>query len=305
MCGIPKFSSHPFWTVYTDSKAQNTSRKLQMANQRPSAQDIALITLEDHPAGIQVLPYVTDPNLPNDNLTVSILDTRSMHGQVMVNYTLNQTIFYTPDRDYNGFDSFVYFVTDSGGLTAMATINVTVISVNDKPIAMNDGGVTSEETPVTIDVLANDDDPDFAYGDGDALTVSIAPGMGPYYGVVVVNANNTVTYVPDIGFRGPDVFTYMVSDTGGVNDTAQVAIVVGDPFNCALPSSKSKGKSTTKGMSKGMSTAKGMSSSRKSSKSLGYQPVGAEEDMDCTHGRKLRTTGTGCGSSKSANSTTT
>ena len=45
-------------------------------------------------------------------------------------------------------------------------------------------------TPVTVNVLANDSDPD-----GDPLTVTGA--AAPAHGTAVVNANNTITYTPD------------------------------------------------------------------------------------------------------------
>ena len=44
---------------------------------------------------------------------------------------------------------------------------MTVGAVNDVPVAMDDSGATGKSTPVTIDLLANDSDPD-----GDSLSLA-------------------------------------------------------------------------------------------------------------------------------------
>ena len=48
-----------------------------------------------------------------------------------------------------------------------ATVAVTVNPVNDAPVAANDAVSTDEDTAVTIDVLANDSDPE-----NDQLTIT-------------------------------------------------------------------------------------------------------------------------------------
>ena len=91
---------------------------------------------------------------------------------------------------------------------------------NRPPVARNDSGATVEDTPVTIAVLANDSDPD----GGDTLTLSGA--VHGANGAVAVNPNGTVTYTPNSGFTGGDVFTYTVSDGQGGSDSATVSVTV-------------------------------------------------------------------------------
>ncbi|HET7728173.1 MAG TPA: Ig-like domain-containing protein [Candidatus Limnocylindrales bacterium] len=89
---------------------------------------------------------------------------------------------------------------------------------NRPPFAVDDTASTSAATPVTVDVLANDTDPD-----ADALDVLTA---GPAAnGAAVVNADNTVTYTPNGGFSGTDTFSYTVSD-GSLDDTGTVTVTV-------------------------------------------------------------------------------
>ena len=90
------------------------------------------------------------------------------------------------------------------------TISVTVTNLNEAPVATNDTAITSENTPVIIDVTANDIDPE-----GDTLTVLDI--TNPADGTVVNNGDGTVTYTPDPGFTGPDSFNYLVTD--GNDDT--------------------------------------------------------------------------------------
>jgi uncharacterized repeat protein (TIGR01451 family) len=108
--------------------------------------------------------------------------------------------------------------TDSGTLYYEKVFVITVSQGNDPPVAVDDSDTTPENTPVTIDVLNNDSDPD-----GDALTVdSVTQGT---HGSVINNGDD-VTYTPDSGFSGTDSFTYTVSDGNGGTDTATVTVTV-------------------------------------------------------------------------------
>src|SRR5258705_8658915 len=74
-----------------------------------------------------------------------------VNGVVML--TLQSTITYTPDANYNGPASFSYTVTDDGTTngvadpkTSTATVNVTVSEVNDAPTAANDSKTDRKST---------------------------------------------------------------------------------------------------------------------------------------------------------------
>ncbi|PZX10151.1 hypothetical protein LX81_04294, partial [Palleronia aestuarii] len=77
-------------------------------------------------------------------------------------------------------------------------------------------------TPVSVDVLANDSDPD-----NDPLSViSVTQGTN---GSVSVNGDGTISYAPDSGFSGTDTFSYVVGDGQGGTDTANVSVDVLSP----------------------------------------------------------------------------
>jgi len=107
-------------------------------------------------------------------------------------------------------------------------VTITVVEVNDPPVANNDdaddGAVTNEDQPVTIDVLANDRDVDLP---PDTLTVQSV--TDPPNGSVANNGTD-VTYTPDPDFNGTDTFSYVVSDGQGGTDVAMVTVTV-NPVN--------------------------------------------------------------------------
>jgi hypothetical protein len=86
------------------------------------------------------------------------------------------------------------------------------------PVAVDDEVTTPVDTPVTIDVLANDiyDDP---------LIVSIQEF--PQNGILGILEVGMFEYTPNAGFVGTDSFTYKITDNAGLFDTATVTINVG------------------------------------------------------------------------------
>ncbi|MDN2661677.1 cadherin-like domain-containing protein, partial [Neptunomonas sp. CHC150] len=81
-----------------------------------------------------------------------------------------------------------------------------------------ESATTDEDTPVTVDVLANDSDVD-----GDTLTVDFATAAN---GTVAINPDGTITYTPNANFTGSDTITYTVTDGNGGTATATVAVTI-------------------------------------------------------------------------------
>lgn len=131
-------------------------------------------------------------------------------------YTPNAGV---PNPDASQVDSFEYTITDEDGLTSTATVTVTINNVNDGPTAMDDTGLTTaEDTPLNIDVLANDTDPE---NDGLTLFDVQKPAHGDY----TIEADGTVTYTPDDDYFGNDEFEYTATD-GSLTSTASVYVEV-------------------------------------------------------------------------------
>jgi VCBS repeat-containing protein len=187
-------------------------------NNPPVASDQVVETNEDIPVAITLT--ATDPD--GDALTYAIV-AQPAHGSLS---GTAPNVTYTPSPNYNGPDSFTFKATDARGADSnTATVSITVTPVNDPPVALDDSATTTEGTPVTVDVLANDSDPD-----GDPLTVTNVTDSS--HGSAVINPDQTVTYTPELGFIGTDAFSYTISDGRGGTDTADVAVTI-NPVNHA------------------------------------------------------------------------
>ena len=92
------------------------------------------------------------------------------------------------------------------------------------PDPKDDEAETPENTPIAIDVLRNDRDPD-----GDRLRV-VAVGPAEHGTAAVVREG--VRYTPDLNWHGTDRFSYTVSDAGGLKAKAVVRVRV-TPVNDA------------------------------------------------------------------------
>ena len=134
-----------------------------------------------------------DPD--GDPITITSV-TDSANGTVVLG--AGGDVTYTPDPGFNGIDTFTYQVCDPGNACDTATVSVTVNSINDPPVAVDDTATTFEDTPVDVLVLVNDSDPD-----GDSLTVTQIL-TDPTNGAAVVDGDNTITYTPNPNFSGAD-----------------------------------------------------------------------------------------------------
>ena len=187
-------------------------------NDAPQANDDSYQTDEDTTLTVPargVLENDSDLDNPNDSLTAQIVD-RPQNGTVTLND--DGSFEYTPDANFNGEDSFTYRASDGRAQSEPATVTITVAPTNDAPVARNDQAETQEDTPVDIDVLQNDRDPE-----GDDL--SVESFTQPENGTVTRGANGILTYTPNQNFNGTDTFTYTVTD-GASNDTATVTVRV-------------------------------------------------------------------------------
>jgi VCBS repeat-containing protein len=197
-----------------DSNTATMTITVGAVNDNPVANDDSAATDEDTALTIAVLANDTD--VDGDTLIVSAV-TQPAHGTVVIN--ANSTVTYTPAGNYHGPDSFTYTASDGNGGTDTAIVSLTVRPVNDAPVAVNDSATTDEDTPVTVDVIANDIDVD-----GDALKAVLV--AGPAHGAVVLNADGTFTYTPAGNYNGPDSFTYKASDGTLTSNTATVSLTV-------------------------------------------------------------------------------
>lgn len=184
-------------------------------NKRPVAVSDAVTVIENSVTRLSPLQNDSDPNRD----AIKIIDFRPpLHGTATMNS--DQTLTYKPTANYVGNDRIDYWLSDGNLYSSMATISITISQSatdsddaqvvnppqkNIRPTAVNDSVVVSSNQSSTLNLLSNDEDPN-----GDTLT--IASFRQPLHGKATLNANQTITYIPNSNFVGTDEIDYWLSD---------------------------------------------------------------------------------------------
>jgi YD repeat-containing protein len=173
-------------------------------------------------AGGSQINIPLDPVTNVDTYTVgSVAPTK---GTAFFNSTIGR-VYYTPNANVSGSDTFTYRATTAGGTSADATVTINFTTQpNRSPIAVADYIYDTVTGPTDINVLSNDSDPD-----NDPLTIV---GQSSYNnGTVTLNANKTLRYTPPAGFEGPDHIYYTITDGRGGTASGTAEVMVGPPAN--------------------------------------------------------------------------
>ncbi len=181
-------------------------------NDPPVARPDATTTPRDEPVSIPVL--LNDEDVDGDDLETIPGNSQPTNGTVTYE---DGIATYTPADDFQGTDTFTYFACDTTDTCSEATVTVYVGLENEAPAANPDTATTPEDSPTTIDVSANDTDPD-----GDELTVTFV--TTPFNGTATI-VDGDVVYTPAPNFYGTDTFGYTICDAL-VCSSAQVTVTV-------------------------------------------------------------------------------
>ncbi len=173
---------------------------------------------------VDVLRNDTDPNT-SDVLTIvpgSLTDpldgSGTRRGDVAIE---NGEVRYTPPAGWSGTVTLTYGLSDGEGGTATGA--VTVVVENGAPVAVDDAATTPSGTAVTVDVLADDTDPNIPGTDQELVVVGAVVDHGA---TVVVGLDGTLTVMPAPGFEGVLTVTYTVADGAGGTDEGELRVTV-------------------------------------------------------------------------------
>jgi VCBS repeat-containing protein len=180
------------------------------ANTPPAATAVSISTNED----TLKTGTLTATDIDSTSLTYSKVSGPS-NGTVTVNSSGTYT--YTPIANFNGTDSFTFKANDGTSDSAAATVSITVVAVNDAPIATAASMTTNEDSAKTGTLAAIDID-------STSLTFVKVGSLNN--GTVVVNTNGTYTYTPIANFNGTDSFTFKSNDGAADSAAATVSITV-------------------------------------------------------------------------------
>ena len=144
-------------------------------------------------------------------------------------------------------DSFVYTITDTAGLSATATVVITVLGVNDNPVAITNSYRTNEDTAHSGNVISDDTGAgvDVDADNGSALSILTVNGSAANVGTLFtlpsgsqlqLNKDGTFNYDPStsavynslaVGKSNQDTFIYTLTDgVGGTSAAATVTLTI-------------------------------------------------------------------------------
>jgi len=197
------------------SAEETVTITVREVNQPPVAASAEIAGEEDR--AVSFVLRASDADLPANTLTFSIVANPA--NGTLTGSGANLT--YTPKPDFNGTDSFTFKVNDGTADSATATVTLNIAAVNDNPAANPDSAATTENTPVVVNVLANDTDVD-----GDALVLT---GVSNAVGGSVEITNGAVRFTPAPNFRGTGGFRYTISDGKGGSAAGTATVTVNPP----------------------------------------------------------------------------
>ncbi len=203
-----------------NSAAATVTIIVESVNDSPVAANDNFVTNEDVTLNILTPGLLSNDTDADGDVLTAVLVTGPSHGILTLNS--NGAFTYVPTANFNGADSFTYIVNDGLAQSNTATVSLTIISVNDAPVAGNNAYSTNAGTPLTVSapgVLLNDSDID-----GDVLKSMLV--NSPLHGTLVLNASGSFTYTPATGFSGIDSFTYVANDSSLDSNIATVTLTV-------------------------------------------------------------------------------
>ncbi len=115
----------------------------------PQTADDSITLAEDTPTVIDALANDLNALQPG---FVPVVVSAPSHGQVTIN--TDGSFSFTPATDWHGVDTFTYKLSDGRVDSNLATVTLTVTSVNDAPVAADAAVSTAEDTALVIDLYA-------------------------------------------------------------------------------------------------------------------------------------------------------
>jgi len=179
-------------------------------NDAPEFRNLSAQLQEDGRVALDLMAAASDVDC--DVLT--LLPGQPAHGVLTQN--AQGLWVYQPVANFNGEDTFTVTISD-GQSSVTGLVRLTVTAVNDVPVVSNSVVTLDEDGQVTLSVMAHASDVD-----GDPLTLHLV--SQPEHGLLVVNADQTVTYIPQANWSGTDSFVYRVND--GQADSADATIQI-------------------------------------------------------------------------------
>jgi VCBS repeat-containing protein len=197
-----------------DSNTATVSVTIVLVNTAPVASNISISTNENTP----YTGHLSASDADGDSLTFSIVTNPGLGSAVITNQATG-AFNYTPNSGVSGSDSFTFKANDGVVDSNVATVNVTIVEVNDPPTAENMAIVTDRNVALSGQLSGSDPD-------GDALTYSIVSNGAKGTAEITNPGSGAFTYTPATNEFGDDAFTFKVNDGTVDSGVATVSITI-------------------------------------------------------------------------------
>jgi len=193
--------------------------------------DTAMVTIIINPVNDPpVLDAIADFDFDEDESTSIIVNATdidedpltyscSPQGTNIFCSVVGSEITFTSGLNYNGTETVRIEVSD-GNIPDFQDVTVTVIPVNDAPIAEDIEESVDEDGILTFEFDGSDVD------EGDSLSYHLVIDDLPVNGIVTNNDDGTATYTPNLGYNGLDSLRYRVNDQTVFSDDPPAIVLI-------------------------------------------------------------------------------
>ena len=186
-----------------DSNQATVTITVNRLNNLPQAFDDDFEVDEDDSLNVPAPGVLANDTDADGDPLAAVLVSNVSHGSLTLH--ANGSFDYTPDANFNGADSFTYRANDGFGDGNLATVSLTVHSVNDALVAVGESYTVEQDIVLSVNagagLLINDSDVDL-----DPLTAALV--ASPSHGVLTLSSDGSFVYTPNAGYTGDDSFSY-------------------------------------------------------------------------------------------------
>ena len=189
--------------------------------------NLNIIAVNDSPTILSIAPQESN----EDEAFIYSIDASDVDGDELIYFITSQpdnaTVWFSselpnqinvlPDNNWNG-DLNIQFSVSDNLVTVYGEFNLTVLPVNDPPVASEILQVINEEQIIDINLQGYDEE-DYSI----ELTYSI--NQEPSQGTYSLN-QSLLTYQPNENFFGLDSLSYIVTDSGSLQDSSWVYFTI-------------------------------------------------------------------------------
>lgn len=216
-----------FWYDFEDAEGRANAAKVSVnvgssGNVKPEEWPVAEVDKISITSSDIIYLGVLE-NDTGSGLTIKSFNEWSLNGGKVTVSSDNTSLTYKtliPESEWPTTDEFWYVIEDSWGRTNAAKVEI-ALGYGEQPEAWPsstvDTSVTTKNTPVSINVLSNDE--------GIGLSLKSVNKSSVKWGSIVIDGDKAV-YTPRYDFAGSDEFWYVFEDAWGRTNSAKVSVTV-------------------------------------------------------------------------------